>query len=419
MLALHPIAGFTAQTDGRGGVRVRALSAVLVATLALAFIGIAQPPSAHAHLLNMTEVDLLAQRDGSVQLTMNVDLSRSMAPPQAYYALASSLERPEHQALWQRIGDAVVLQNTVLSVGQQRIPLVFVKAENPDNNPQRDFSDPLIWPKVALTYRSQGQPVAADHALGITFTSGFFFEEPISVAMASELHSTRVNRWLVTDQKSPLFMGAAAGAPVDQPLNAQDLAAMLASGFAHVLPVGVDHLLFLLGLSLLIVSVKKLVAAVTLFTLAHCVSLLAASFKLIELPPLLIELAILGTIVWLGLRLLGWRLSSLWLRRANSIGQGPASLNYSAVFLFGLIHGLGFSNAFLAFAITENILGQLVAFNVGVELAQILFIVASSLLLHRLLLPRVGAARLHGLVGWLLLLLPSIWVTLLLMRSLA
>jgi hypothetical protein len=58
-------------------------------------------------------------------------------------------------------------------------------------------------------------------------------------------------------------MGGPAGTPVDQPLNVQDLGIMLASGFAHVLPVGVDHLLFLLGLSLLIVSVKKLVAAVT------------------------------------------------------------------------------------------------------------------------------------------------------------
>jgi hypothetical protein len=55
---------------------------------------------------------------------------------------------------------------------------------------------------------------------------------------------------------------------------------------------------------------------------------------------------------------------------------------------------------FLAFAITENILSQLVAFNVGVELAQILFIVASSLLLHRLLLPRVGAVRLPR-IYWL------------------
>jgi hypothetical protein len=419
MLSLHGIAGFAAKVGSRVAARLSGVGWFFAATLAVAFVGIAQPPSAHAHLLNMTEVDLLAQRDGSVQLTVNIDLSRSMQSPQAYFELADTLERPDHRALWQRIGDAIVLQNSALRLGQQRVPLVFVKAENPDNYTQRDFSDPLIWPKVLLTYRSQGQPAVADYALGITFTSGFFFEEPISVAMASERHPTRINRWLVTDQTSPQFMGGPAGTPADQPLNVQDLGIMLASGFAHVLPVGVDHLLFLLGLSLLIVSVKKLVAAVSLFTLAHCISLLASSFKIIELPPLLIELAILGTIVWLGLRLLGWRLTRPWQRSAIPSDQVPASLSYLSVFFFGLIHGLGFSNAFLAFAITENILSQLVAINVGVELAQILFIVASSLLLHRLLLPRVGAVRMHGFVGWPLIILPSLWVALLLVRSLA
>ena len=100
----------------------------------------------------------------------------------------------------------------------------------------------------------------------------------------------------------------------------------------HVLPKGVDHLLFLLGLSWLIVGVRKLVAVVSLFTLAHCISLLAASYRLIEINSLLVELAILGTISWLGLSVLQRRRLSLLNINRSTIG----TLGYGIIFLLAL-----------------------------------------------------------------------------------
>ena len=141
-------------------------------------------------------------------------------------------------------------------------------------------------------------------ALDVTFTSTFFFEEPIALAMTSERHQRRISRWLVTDQKSPVFSGENRVIANAEPAALANLLPMMRNGFGHVLPGGVDHLLFLLGLSALIISIKRLAAVSSLFVFAHCVSLVASSYRVVEIDSLLIELGILGTIAWLGLRLL-------------------------------------------------------------------------------------------------------------------
>ena len=178
-----------------------------------------------------------------------------------------------------------------------------------------------------------------------------------------------------------------------------------------MLPRGIDHLLFLLGLSWLIVGIKRLIAVVSIFTFAHCVSLLAASYRVVEIDSLLIELGILGTIAWLGLRLhKAQRLSGTG--EAQDLTRNAPG--YGTIFSFGLVHGLGFSNAFLALDITENIVIQLIAFNAGVEFAQIVFITLLSTLFSWL---RGYSNRLSSLpmvIGWLLILAPLIWAGMLL-----
>ena len=174
----------------------------------------------------------------------------------------------------------------------------------------------------------------------------------------------------------------------------------------HVLPKGIDHLLFLLGLSWLIIGVRKLIAVVSLFTLAHCISLLAASYRLIEVNSLLIELAILGTISWLGLHILQRRrLSDNGYQSAVTID----TLGYGIIFVFGLIHGLGFSTAFLALDIYDNIIIQLLAFNVGVEFAQIICITIFTTVFFRLKDSTNLSSAASFVAGWLLVTTPLAW----------
>ena len=220
-----------------------------------------------------------------------------------------------------------------------------------------------------------------------------------------EKYQTRMGRWLVTDQRSPILNNGDEPVTENKPLILTDQVSMFREGVMHVLPKGVDHLLFLLGLSWLIVGVRKLVAVVSLFTLAHCISLLAASYRLIEVNSLLVELAILGTISWLGLSVLQRRrLSHTEYQQASTIG----TLGYGIIFLFGLIHGLGFSTAFLALDIADNIIIQLLAFNIGVEFAQIMCIATFATIFIRL----KGSSNLSSVtsfvVGWFLVTAPMV-----------
>jgi hypothetical protein len=132
-------------------------------------------------------------------------------------------------------------------------------------------------------------------------------------------------------------------------------------GFFHILD-GIDHLLFLFCLVIPFRRLRPLVAVVTAFTLAHSITLIASAFDLaptaLWFPPL-IETLIAASIVYMALEnITGAHLERRWL----------------VTFGFGLVHGFGFSFALresLQFA-GSHLLTSLLAFNVGVELGQLL-----------------------------------------------
>lgn len=350
------------------------------------------PLGAGAHLLNMTEVQVLAQTDGTIQVTTKIDLSRSMASPSAYYALTQNLSAPEHAPIWEQIGNAIILRNF-----DQRLGLKFAGASPAAEHPLQDFTDPLIWPRVMVRFTSVNQPAVGEYAISVKLSPDFLFEEPISVAMASEVHDNRLSRWLITEQTSPALRPTQDLLRSSSELTVAEMLIMVREGVLHVIPAGIDHLLFLLGLSLMIVGVGRLVATITLFTVAHCLSLLAASFKIVEIPLTMVELLILATIVWLGVSL---------------VRHAKPRISHGLVFAFGLLHGLGFSSAFLALGITEHVVLQLVAFNLGVELAQVGFILLCVFAARSLKQRVPSPERLNQGVGWSLVLLPLLWAAL-------
>lgn len=145
-------------------------------------------------------------------------------------------------------------------------------------------------------------------------------------------------------------------------------------GFLHILG-GIDHLLFLLCLVIPYRKVRPLVPVVTAFTVAHSITLVAAASGLTPRAlwfPALVETLIALSIVYMAIEnLLGSRLDRRW----------------GVAFGFGLIHGLGFAFALqdtLQFAGT-HLLAALLAFNVGVELGQLLLLVLAVPLLGFLL----------------------------------
>jgi len=135
----------------------------------------------------------------------------------------------------------------------------------------------------------------------------------------------------------------------------------LAAGFHHIL-VGPDHLLFLLGLLLLGGTFRRLLVVVTAFTLAHSLTLSLAALNIVTPPARIIEPAIALSIVYVGI-------DNLLVRDGRDVRAWIA-------FAFGFIHGFGFANVLREMDLPTRALGwSLGAFNVGVELGQIVVVV--------------------------------------------
>ena len=134
------------------------------------------------------------------------------------------------------------------------------------------------------------------------------------------------------------------------------------AGIHHIL-IGPDHLLFLVGLLLLGGTFKQLLLVVTAFTIAHSITLSLAALGMVMPPTNAIEPAIALSIVYVGADNLlvsaGGRDTRAWIALA-----------------FGLIHGFGFANVLRDMDLPSRALGwTLFAFNVGVEIGQLLFVV--------------------------------------------
>jgi hydrogenase/urease accessory protein HupE len=149
-------------------------------------------------------------------------------------------------------------------------------------------------------------------------------------------------------------------------------------GMEHILS-GLDHLLFVLGLVLLVSSRRNLIATVTAFTLGHSVTLSLAVLGFVRFPTRLVELAIAGSILVLAAEL----------ARPSDAG-GLRRRPWLLAFVFGLLHGLGFAGALAAVGLPPgDIPLALLAFNVGIELGQLAFI-AVVLAAGALLRPSAG-----------------------------
>lgn len=168
------------------------------------------------------------------------------------------------------------------------------------------------------------------------------------------------------------------------------------SGITHILD-GTDHLLFVICLLIPFRRLRPLVAIITSFTVAHSITLIASTFGLVPKVlwfPSLIEMLIAASIVYMAIEnIVGAKWKNRWL----------------IAFAFGLVHGFGFS-----FALTEtlqfagqHVLTSLLAFNLGVEIGQLVIILAAVPILNFLFrkphIERMGTIILSAILahsGW-------------------
>lgn len=139
-------------------------------------------------------------------------------------------------------------------------------------------------------------------------------------------------------------------------------------GFTHILPLGADHILFVLGLFLLNPKLKPILWQATAFTLAHTITLGLAMYQVIKPPTYIVEPVIALSIMYVALE--------------NIFSPRLKASRIGIVFLFGLIHGMGFASALTDLGLPKNAyFSSLLMFNFGVELGQITVILAAYFLL--------------------------------------
>lgn len=137
-------------------------------------------------------------------------------------------------------------------------------------------------------------------------------------------------------------------------------------GFEHIVPKGLDHILFVVGLFLLSPRLKPLLWQVTCFTLAHSVTLALGMLRILRISPSIVEPLIALSIVYVAVE--------------NLVTDRLSRWRPLVIFLFGLLHGLGFAGVLTEIGLARpDFLVGLIAFNVGVELGQLAVIVACFL----------------------------------------
>ena len=139
-----------------------------------------------------------------------------------------------------------------------------------------------------------------------------------------------------------------------------------AAGFDHIIPMGLDHILFVLGLFLFSTRMRPLLWQITMFTVAHSITLAMAMTGLIELPARVVEPLIALSIAYVGIE-------NIWHRRLHKS-------RLVLVFVFGLLHGLGFASMLAEFGMPDDaFFTALISFNVGVEIGQLLVVILAFL----------------------------------------
>jgi len=138
-------------------------------------------------------------------------------------------------------------------------------------------------------------------------------------------------------------------------------------GYTHIVPMGLDHMLFVLGIYLLSGRARTVLSQVSAFTVAHSITLGLSMYGLVSVPPKVVEPMIAISIAYVAIE-------NIFLKELKS-------WRIALVFTFGLLHGMGFAGALKEIGLPRSeFLTALLTFNVGVEAGQLSVIAAAFLL---------------------------------------
>lgn len=327
----------------------------------LAFIFILFSYQAFAHKLEFSQGKLYLNSDYSYRLEIQVEILdllktdfelKEVSPAQADIFLQAPKEK---------------LDAIMATVAEQ----IAGELEFTDQKDNTYLPDTTQLPDSTIIKAiARGYMFGSEESAGIFIFSGQFPKEVTDIKIQFPEMFGEVSLAIIRTEQQMIAQGDASQTISLKGQNnsfATTVVEYLILGYYHILPAGLDHILFVLGLFLLTIRLKPLLWQITAFTLAHSITLALAIYGIVNLSADIIEPIIALSITFIAIenifvkKLMPWR---------------PI-----IVFGFGLIHGMGFASVLTELGLTQDYLvTALVSFNIGVELGQISVILIALLL---------------------------------------
>ncbi len=324
------------------------------------------PFSLKAHSFTVTEVAVIFRGDGGYQVDMSVDadaLALGLPPDTPSQEVVEAMEQLSPQEF-----EAAVEQAKAYVAQYVRIRFDGAKQSPPVEFPQygtaaaMDAQTPTVLGTLA---RMEGR--IPDGAREFTFGASQVFKA-VKLTVFDPSSPKPATFTLGPGEESPPHI---IGGGQQTQTTGSVLWRYTLLGFEHILPLGLDHILFVLGLFLLSVHWRPLLWQVTAFTVAHSVTLALSMYGVVSLPSRLVETLIAASIAYVAIE--------------NMFTSKLHAWRPAVVFCFGLLHGLGFASVLRELGLPrEQFVPALISFNVGVELGQLTVVSSAFLVVGRL-----------------------------------
>lgn len=323
--------------------------------LILALVAVPAAPAVNAHELGKVQVYATFLKDGTYRIDVPIDpehLARGDEGGPAGETRYGAIEglAPDVDGRFGKFLHAFVDGATVTFDGRTVEPKVEIAPPDPEDPPGRTIlrlHGPIPGGAHAFTWKNA-------MALG-----------SYPLVLQNEGDESSEWQWLEKDGESAPFPLAKAVVP---PTRAEVVKLYLKLGFTHILPEGLDHVLFVLGIFLLSRRLKPILQQVTAFTVAHTLTLGLSIYGVVSLPPSIVEPLIALSIVFVAVE--------------NILTPELKPARLLLVFAFGLLHGLGFAGVLSELGLPRSeFLPALLSFNLGVEAGQLAVIGLATLLL--------------------------------------
>lgn len=333
----------------RQSVMISLAIACVAAVLAFAFAR-----AATAHEVRPIIATFVAGPEGSFDLSLSLNLEAAMVGIEPGHDTRDSAAAPDYDRLralpssdlqdeWRAFAPAFI-DGINLQVDDDKVPLEVGSVAIP-------ATGDTALPRISQIVLRGDYPAAAEN---LSWQLDRRLGDSVFRIRAAEAEDIASATYVAAGESAgPLIMGS-----ISRQSAVEVFLSYVWIGFTHILPKGLDHILFVVGLFLLSPRLKPLLWQVSAFTVAHTTTIALGTMGVVAVPAEIVEPLIALSIVWIAVeniftdRLQAWR---------------PL-----VVFGFGLLHGLGFADVLAEIGLPNaHFVTGLVAFNLGVELGQL------------------------------------------------